>query len=184
MALGMAVAARGADHNRSGAYQADFSDRVDRRHADARTVPLAIETENQAALLDSLILCKFLRGAIGDLYAESARILTMVTGWPVTPSELRITAQRIVTARKLFNLQAGWTPAEDSLPDRFLTSSPADDPTARLTRETLQQLVREYYRQRRWTAEGWIPPAELRHLHLSSLARKATRDEVAAAGIA
>ena len=75
MALGLAVAARGADHNRSGAYEADFSERVDRRHADARSVPLAIQTEDQAALLDSLILCKFLRGALGDLLAESAEIL-------------------------------------------------------------------------------------------------------------
>ena len=97
----------------------------------------------------------------------------------MTPDELRDTAQRIVAARKLFNQQAGWTPAEDTLPDRFLTSSPADDPTARLTRETLQELVREYNRQRRWTTEGWIPPHELRRLQLSSLVRKTTPDPVA-----
>jgi hypothetical protein len=30
MALGFAVGARGADHNRSGAYEVDFSDKVDR----------------------------------------------------------------------------------------------------------------------------------------------------------
>ena len=33
MALGFAVGARGADHNRSGVYEVDFSDKVDRRHA-------------------------------------------------------------------------------------------------------------------------------------------------------
>ena len=36
MALGFAVGTRGADHNRSGAYEVDFSDKVDRRHATAR----------------------------------------------------------------------------------------------------------------------------------------------------
>ena len=36
MALGFAVGARGADHNRSGAYEVDFSEKVDRRHVDAR----------------------------------------------------------------------------------------------------------------------------------------------------
>ena len=36
MALGFAVGARGADHNRSGAYEVDFSDKVDRRQRDAR----------------------------------------------------------------------------------------------------------------------------------------------------
>ena len=30
MALGLAVGTRGADHNRSGAYEADFSSRSDR----------------------------------------------------------------------------------------------------------------------------------------------------------
>ena len=142
---------------------------------------LAIETEDQAALLDSLILCKFLRGALGDLFAESARILTMITGWPVTPDELHGTAQRIVAARKLFNLRAGWTPAEDTLPDRFLTSSPADDRTACLTRETLQDLVRQYNLQRHWTPEGRIPPDELRRLQLSSLVPQATPDPRAVA---
>jgi len=32
MALGFAVGSRGADHNRSGAYEVDFSEKVDRRH--------------------------------------------------------------------------------------------------------------------------------------------------------
>ncbi len=36
MALGFAVGARGADHNRSGAYEVDFSDKVDRRHVTLR----------------------------------------------------------------------------------------------------------------------------------------------------
>src|SRR6185369_7166474 len=32
MALGFAVGSRGADHNRSGAYEVDFSEAVDRRN--------------------------------------------------------------------------------------------------------------------------------------------------------
>src|SRR5262245_7038470 len=49
MALGFAVGARGADHNRSGAYDVDFSDKVDRRHATLDWVHHAIETEESAA---------------------------------------------------------------------------------------------------------------------------------------
>src|SRR5712671_2872425 len=64
MALGFAVGARGADHNRSGAYEVDFSDKVDRRHVTLDAVCLAIETEDKAALMDSLIICKFLRGVL------------------------------------------------------------------------------------------------------------------------
>src|SRR5213079_3789840 len=71
MALGFAVGSRGADHNRSGAYEIDFSARVDRLHGSPEAARLAVETEDRAAVMDSLILCKFLRGVFADLYAES-----------------------------------------------------------------------------------------------------------------
>src|SRR5207342_2382585 len=69
MALGFAVGARGADHNRSGAYEVDFSNKVDRRHATLDNVRHAIESEDKAALMDSLILCKFLRGIFDDFHS-------------------------------------------------------------------------------------------------------------------
>jgi len=80
LALGFAVGTRGADHNKSGAYELDFSDRVNRLRGDARAAQLALETENRAALIDSLILCKFLRGVFDDFYAETASILAAITG--------------------------------------------------------------------------------------------------------
>jgi aldehyde:ferredoxin oxidoreductase len=150
MALGFAVGARGADHNRSGAYEVDFSEKVDRRHVTLDAVRYAIETEDKAAIMDSLILCKFLRGVFEDFYAEAAGMLQRVTGWDVTADELRETAPRIVGAKRRFNLLAGWTPDEDTLPDRFLNTPIANDPAAVLTREHLANLVTEYHRQRGW----------------------------------
>ena len=148
MALGFAVGARGADHNRSGAYEVDFSDKVDRRHATLDSVRHAIDTEDRAALMDSLILCKFLRGVFTDFHAEAAEMLQAVTGWDVGADELRDTARRIVSAKHQFNVLAGWTPAEDTLPERFLSEPLPNDPSATLTRERLQELVDEYHRQR------------------------------------
>src|SRR5262249_11319181 len=104
MALGFAVGPRGADHNRSGAYEVDCSDQVDGRHATLDAVKYAIETEDKAALMDSMILCKFLRGIFEDFYAEAAEMLRIVTGWEVTAGELRETAKRIVSAKRHFNL--------------------------------------------------------------------------------
>ena len=150
MALGFAVGARGADHNRSGAYEVDFSDKVDRRHATLDNVRHAIETEDKAALMDSMILCKFLRGIFDDFHREMADVLHHVTGWDVTADELRETARRIVRAKREFNLLAGWTPAEDTLPDRFLGTPLPNDPAASLSAETLGALVAEYHRQRGW----------------------------------
>jgi aldehyde:ferredoxin oxidoreductase len=150
MALGFAVGARGADHNRSGAYEVDFSNKVDRRHVTLDAVRHAIETEDKAAVMDSLILCKFLRGVFADFYGESATMLSAVTGWDVTAEELRDTARRVVAAKREFNLRAGWTPAEDTLPERFLNTPLPNDPEAALSRERLDALVAEYHRQRGW----------------------------------
>jgi aldehyde:ferredoxin oxidoreductase len=148
MALGLAVGARGADHNRSGAYEVDFSDKVDRRRVTIDAVRHAIDTEDRAALMDSLIICKFLRGVFRDFHDETAAMLRSVTGWDVTADELRQDAVRIVAAKQQFNRLAGWTAAEDTLPERFFDAPLPNDPFAHLSRERLDALVSEYHRQR------------------------------------
>ena len=156
MALGFAVSTRGADHNRSGAYEVDFSEAVDRRNVGPESAHLAVETEDKAALMDSLILCKFLRGIFVDFFEESAEILSLVTGWEVTANELRQTAQRIVTAKKRFNILAGWTPAEDTLPARMLQKALPEDSRSHLSADRLASLIKAYNLARGWTKEGWL----------------------------
>jgi aldehyde:ferredoxin oxidoreductase len=168
MALGLAVGTRGADHNRSGAYEADFSERTDRRRGGAHSAALAIETEDRAAVMDSLILCKFLRGVFRDFYAEAAAMLGAVTGWPVTVPELKTLATRVVNARKCLNQREGWTRAEDTLPARLLepeeSGSPAGQP--RLSRERLDTMIAAYYHERGWDADGRVPLSLRRTLDL------------------
>jgi aldehyde:ferredoxin oxidoreductase len=172
MALGLAVGSRGADHNRSGAYEADFSTRADRLHGTPAVALLAVDTEDRAALIDSLILCKFLRGVFADLYAEAAGLLRLVTGWDVTADELRTAARRIVTAKKLYNVREGWTPAEDTLPPRFLGEgvSVGSGGEATLPRERLQAMIAAYYAARGWDAAGGVPGALVEQLELGELA--------------
>jgi aldehyde:ferredoxin oxidoreductase len=158
-ALGFAVGSRGADHNRSGAYEIDFSTKVDRLHGTPDAALHAIETEDRAALMDSLILCKFLRGVFTDFFAESAKLLRLVTGWDVDAAELRRTAKRIVTAKKLYNQREGWTRAEDTLPARFLSEglpTNADKP-ATLPKARLDEMIASYYRARGWDEQGRVP---------------------------
>jgi aldehyde:ferredoxin oxidoreductase len=157
MALGFAVGSRGADHNRSGAYEADFSTAVDRWEGSQESVRAAIQTEDKAALIDSLILCKFLRGVFTDLYAESAELLRLVTGWDVSGDELRQRAKEIINAKKRFNQREGWTREEDTLPARFLsTGVDAGKRAALLPRERLEAMVQSYYRERGWDEAGRI----------------------------
>ncbi len=156
MALGFAVGSRGADHNRSGAYEVDFSEAVDRRNVGPESARLAVETEDKAAVMDSMIFCKFLRGVFDDFFAESATILRAVTGWDVTADELHATAHRIVTAKKRFNILAGWTPEEDTLPQQMLEDALPEDARSQLSSERLSALVRAYNEARGFSPEGWL----------------------------
>ena len=99
MALGLAVSTRGACHNRSSAYEADFSSRVDRLSVDERRGRITKEGEDFSAVLDSLIWCKFLRKAFDEFYDESAAIYEHVTGWPMTPDQLKQAESASTTSR-------------------------------------------------------------------------------------
>jgi aldehyde:ferredoxin oxidoreductase len=171
MALGLAVNARGADHNRSGAYEADLSGAYDRLSGGEPHVAGAIETENRAAVMDSLILCKFLRGVFDDPFPEWAKLLGTVTGWDVDADELATTARRIVLAKRLFNLREGWTREEDWLPDRFLSESLELESgrTATLTAERLEAMISSYYRGRGLEETGVPTPGTVAELQLQGL---------------
>ena len=161
MALGLAVNARGADHNRSGAYEADLSGQHDRLAGGEPHVRGAIETEDRAAIMDSLILCKFLRGVFEEPMPEWARLLNAVTGWDTDAAELAITAQRIVMTKRLFNVREGWTREEDWLPERFLSEPVTLDSgrQATLSAATLESMISSYYRGRGLEPTG-LPRAE------------------------
>jgi aldehyde:ferredoxin oxidoreductase len=148
-ALGLAVSARGACHNRSSAYEVDFSDRLDPAADALSRAQAAAEAEDQAAVLDSLTLCKFLRHCFDDLYAEAGRLYELVTGAPV---DLRQAGARIVALKKQFNVREGWTRADDRLPERLF------DPTR------LDELVSAYYRVRGWRADGTFDDQVLRDI--------------------
>jgi aldehyde:ferredoxin oxidoreductase len=169
MALGLAVNARGADHNRSGAYEADLSGDLDRLDGGAAHVAAAVETEDRAAVMDSLILCKFLRGVFTDPFTEWGGLLSAVTGWTVDGAELRRTARRIVMAKRVYNLREGWRPADDWLPERLLAEPVrlASGREAELTPERLRAMIDGYYTARGLDEQGRPGEAQLADLRLS-----------------
>jgi aldehyde:ferredoxin oxidoreductase len=169
MALGLAVNSRGADHNRSGAYEADLSGDHDRLAGGPGHVAAAVETEDRAAVMDSLILCKFLRGVFSEPFDEWAALLSAVTGWDTSGAELRQTARRIVLAKRVFNLREGWRPQDDWLPERLL-SEPlpvASGRVATLTPERLRGMIDGYYAARGLDGEGRPDQASLADLRLA-----------------
>jgi aldehyde:ferredoxin oxidoreductase len=168
MALGLAVNSRGADHNRSGAYEADLSGEHDRMAGGDAQVVAAVETEDRAAVMDSLILCKFLRGVFSEPFGEWAALLSAVTGWDVDGDELRQAARRIVMAKRVFNIREGWRPEDDWLPERLL-SEPlelASGRVATLTPERLRGMIDGYYAARGLDSEGRPGASSLTGLRL------------------
>jgi aldehyde:ferredoxin oxidoreductase len=171
LALGLAVATRGACHNRSSAYEVDLSDRLDPQAEAEAMARAAIDAEDQAALLDSLTICKFLRHCFDDLPAESAALFSAVTGIEASGDDLRQAAARINTLKKLFNIRQGWKRADDSLPPRVFEpagSGPAISPVR------LEALIDAYYRARGWDANGLIPAASFEALGLHSILSEVT----------
>jgi aldehyde:ferredoxin oxidoreductase len=173
MALGLAVSPRGACHNRSGAYEADFSGEVDRFHGDAGRGALVVASEDFAAVLDSLIVCKFLRKCFTEFYTEAAELLSHVTGWAYTGAELRRAGERIHTMKKLFNIRERWQPEDDWLPARLLCERlPTGVATGvGLSADELREMRGGYYRARQWDENGFVPDAKLKELGISLTAK-------------
>jgi len=166
VARGGAVAPGAACHNRSSAYEVDFSDRLDPDAEATARAEAAAAAEDQAAILDSLTLCKFLRHAFVDLHAEAADLHTKVTGLPTTADDLRRAGERITNLKKLFNIREGWTRADDTLPPRVLTD---DGETTRLSRAWLDRMISAYYGVRGWDEAGLIPSEQLERIGLEEL---------------
>ena len=168
MALALAVSTRGACHNRSSAYEADFSNRVDRLTVDDERGRITMEGEDYSAVLDSLIWCKFLRKAFDDFYGESASIYERLTGWATTSDDLAQAGERINNLKKLFNIREGWTRADDTLPERVFVEALPNGAVkgVGLNRADVDMMIDGYYRARGWTEDGLIPYEKIDALEL------------------
>ena len=79
------IGTRGACHSRSTASEPDVKGKVERFKAEKGKGRLAAEKEDFAAILDSLIVCKFIRGGFTDFYPGAARLYALVTGIDISP---------------------------------------------------------------------------------------------------
>ena len=131
------------------------------------TGPIVAASEDYAAVLDSLIVCKFLRKCFTDFYREAADILSGVTGLDYTPGELRRTGERIHTLKKLFNMREQWKPEDDWLPERLLAGKLGSNRDAGLSHAELREMIQGYYRARDWDENGYVPESKLRELGIN-----------------
>jgi aldehyde:ferredoxin oxidoreductase len=156
-ALGLATCTRGACHNRSATYDKDLRDPSDDR-SDAARAQDAIEAEDRAVAWDSLVLCKFVRDCFADFDTEAAALWSAVSGVRLDAAGLRAAAQRTWERKRAINARLGWTPADDTLPERLFAEPIADGPNAgrRVDTGRLASL-RDEYESRRAAAGTALP---------------------------
>ena len=131
---------------------------------------LLINLQNLNAVLDSLSVCKFTAFAMKEDYY--ARQLSAVWGETVEPQELLQLGERIWNAERLFNLAAGFTRADDTLPPRLLHDPVPAGPSAGQVVD-LPPMLDEYYISRGWDAGGVPTAAKLERLGLTATAAAA-----------
>ena len=171
-ALGFAVSFRGADHNRSGAYALDMTGKVDRLKAEKGRGKLVKDSENVYALIDSLIVCKNAKGTLYNELADMAKLYALVTGYEMTPEELSVAGERIITLARLINLREGLSRKDDTLPWKVMNQPIPDDGPAKgaiVTQDELDLLLDDYYQSRGWTLDGIPTKSQLNKLGMEDL---------------
>jgi aldehyde:ferredoxin oxidoreductase len=123
--------------------------------------------QNTAAVIDSLVLCKFTNMAVAEEFF--ARTLSSVTGLNFTADDLMRVGERVWNLERLYNIREGFTRADDTLPDRMLNEPIASGPSAGYI-VNLQPMLDEYYAFRGWDKNGVPKPTKLKELGLENLA--------------
>ena len=144
MGLGYATGNRGACHLKHDTFAEDFDDQTGTGKAE----PCKTSQDRQAAV-DSTGVCMFVDWETDDF---AAQIDAACEGsWDA--ARLFETGERIWNLERMFNLSAGFTAADDTLPDRLL-KDPCPSGTAKGKVNELAKMLPEYYSLRGWTEDG------------------------------
>jgi aldehyde:ferredoxin oxidoreductase len=160
MGLGYMVSPTGADHGFSvldlvldaqELHTIGILERPGPEDMDPRKIRVLILGQSKAILGDCICICGFTPYTI----MEYAELLSAVTGWDTSLSELLVTAERIITLTRLFNLREGFSSTDDTLPDRYF--QPKTDGGVYhkpLDRSVMERAKRIYYILMGWDAQG------------------------------
>lgn len=120
--------------------------------------------QDLTASIDSTGMCLFTSFALGA--ADYADLMSAATGVDCTADDVLKAGDRIYNLERLFNLKAGLTKADDTLPKRLLAEPMPEGPTKGWVHK-LDELLPLYYQARGWDANG-VPTADkLKELDLA-----------------
>jgi aldehyde:ferredoxin oxidoreductase len=124
---------------------------------------LTIAFQNLTAALDATGACLF--GVFGMEADDLAQMLTALTGVAYPTEEFLRAGERIWNLERLFNLKAGLTTKDDTLPERLL-KEPMPTGAAKGQVNRLGEMLPEYYQLRGWDKNGVPTDKKLKELAL------------------
>jgi aldehyde:ferredoxin oxidoreductase len=119
--------------------------------------------QDLTAVVDSAGICLFTTFAIG--LPEISEMIRTAIGYDYTDEEILMAGERIWNLEKLFNLKAGFTKADDTLPERLLKEPLPEGPGKGMVVE-LDTMLGEYYSLRGWDKESIPTEAKIKELSI------------------
>lgn len=158
-ALTYALADRGGCHVRSNTIRTELlgiPQPIDRYAYDGKPA-MVRELQLAYATFDCIIACLF--GAFAITVQDYADAIAALTGWPVTPEELRSVAERVWNLTRRFNVREGFTKKDDILPERLYELASTKGPSRGqvVDREAFEKMLDEYYQMVGWDKSTGIP---------------------------
>jgi aldehyde:ferredoxin oxidoreductase len=125
------------------------------------------QEQNRTTAHDNTGVCFFV-GAGGGPLESIVPCAAAATGIPYALTDFLEAGERTWNLERLWNMKAGMTKADDSLPDRLLKESHRAGPSAGITVD-LETMLSAYYRQRGWDENGVPTQEKLMQLGLDAL---------------
>lgn len=165
MGVAYATCNRGACHLRAWTPGLESQKGQD-AHAPEGKSEWVVQEQNKTTAHDATGICLFT--AQGADNSDLAACTAAATGLDFTEADFQVIGERTWNLERLWNLKAGLTAADDTLPKRLL-KEPHVDGRAKGVVVQLDKMLPVYYQERGWDDNG-IPTADkLQELGLSSL---------------
>ena len=159
MGLGYATSNRGACHLKHDTFDVDMAGAGTQGKAAA-----CRESQDFVAMVDSTGLCLFTTGVWGS--TEYRKMIDASCPGDWSEQRLQKTGERVWNLERLFNLKAGLSRKDDTLPARML-NDPVPSGFAKGGVVELDVLLPQYYELRGWDEEGVPTKGKLKSLGLS-----------------
>ena len=168
MALHYATSNRGACHVRGNTVAAELygiPKYVPPETLEGKEELVRRPFQNSTGFVDSSGICLFAKFAI--THREIVAMMAPATGIDFTFDKSIVQGDRIWNLERLFNLRAGFTAADDTLPARMLEPVPGGPRAG--SRAQLHENIQTYYQLRGWDARGVPTRQKLEELGLEDL---------------